>query len=398
VSVVPTTSPRPSAASSTIARAVPARLLSLDAFRGLTMAGMVIVNNPGSWGSVYAPLLHAEWNGCTPTDLVFPFFLFIVGVAITLSTKHGGVWPIFRRAVTLILLGWFLGLFPVFTLEHLRHLRIPGVLQRIGVCYFVAAMLYRWLRQSGPRQDGAANDRRAAAVVSAIAAALLLGYWALLMLVPGGSGLPGDMTPEGNLGAVIDRAVFGERLWKRTWDPEGLLSTLPAIGTTLLGLLAGLWLRTAGSPQRVLGGLVVGGTAATLLGLAWNVVFPLNKALWTSSYAVFTAGLGALLFAFCYGTIDAIRSRGWARPFIVLGSNAIALYVLSGMLAETLTFVTWAGPDGKPVSLHGWIYRNLCMPLFGSPYNASLLFALGHLAVLYVVLLWMYKRGIFLKV
>jgi predicted acyltransferase len=396
VTAVPTAAAR-RAALDTPKAAVPARLLSLDAFRGLTMAGMVIVNNPGSWDHVYAPLLHATWHGCTPTDLIFPFFLFIVGVAITLSRKSGGAWPIFRRAATLILLGWFLGMFPQFTVEHLQRLRIPGVLQRIGVCYFAAAMLYLWLRQSGPQGDDAASDRRVATVVSVTAAVLLVGYWGLLMLVPGGGGVPGDLTPDGNLGAVIDRAIFGQRLWKTTWDPEGLLSTVPALGTTLLGLLAGLWLRAAGSPQRVLTGLVAGGTLATLGGLAWSVVFPLNKALWTSSYALFTAGLGALLFAFCYGTIDVLRSQRWARPFVVLGSNAIALYVLSGMLAETLIYTKWTGADGQAVSLQGWLYRNVFLSI-ASPVNASLLFALAHLAVLYVVLLWMYKRGIFLKV
>jgi predicted acyltransferase len=200
------------------------------------------------------------------------------------------------------------------------------------------------------------------------------------------------------VGAVLDRAIFGTHLWKKTWDPEGLLSTLPAIGTTLLGLLAGLWLRHSRSDgRRLVIGLLVGGLVATVVGVAWSTVFPLNKSLWTSSYAVFTAGLGALLFAFCYATIDLMGRRRWAHPFVVLGTNAIALFVLSGLVARLLGIIKVSGPDGGPVSLQSLIYRQFFVPL-ASPMNASLLFALANLAVLYVVLWVMYRRGIFLKV
>ena len=381
---------------SAIARApVPARLLSLDAFRGLTMAGMTIVNNPGDWATVYPPLLHAEWNGCTPTDLVFPFFLFIVGVAITLSRKTGHWWPIVWRGIKLVLLGWFLAGFPFY---HLTTLRIPGVLQRIGVCYVFAALLYRWLRQV-IGAAGKESERRIAQAIGAVAAVLLLGYWAVIMLVPGASGVAGDMTPEGNVGAMLDRALFTGHMWKERWDPEGLLSTIPAIGTTLVGLLAGLWLRYATEHRRnVVRGMLVIGAASAALGLAWSLVFPLNKSLWTSSYALYSAGLGALLFAACYGVIDVAGWRRWAHPLVVLGSNAIALYVLSGLLARLSLVIKVSGPAGEPIALKTWIYQQWFLPLAASPYNASLLFALANVAVLYVVLLVMYRRGIFLKV
>jgi predicted acyltransferase len=373
---------------------IPVRLLSLDAFRGLTMAGMTIVNNPGDWATVYAPLLHAEWNGCTPTDLVFPFFLFIVGVAITLSRKAGGWQPIVWRGVKLILIGWFLSGFPFY---HLATLRIPGVLQRIGLCYMFAALLYRALRQS-VGTAGEESERRIGRAIAVVAAVLLVGYWGIVMLVPGASGTAGDMTPEGNVGAVIDRALFGGHIWK-VYDPEGLLSTIPAIGTTLVGLLAGLWLRFATDHRRnVVRGLLVIGASSVALGLAWSLVFPLNKALWTSSYALYTAGLGALVFGACYAIIDVVGWRRWAHPLVVLGSNAIALYVLSGLLARLTLVIKVTGPAGEPISLKTWIYNHWFLPLAASPYNASLLFALANVAVLYVVLAAMYRRGVFWKV
>ena len=206
------------------------RLVSLDVFRGLTMAGMVIVNNPGDWGNVYWPLLHAEWHGCTPTDLIFPFFLFIVGVSITLSRTSASWGSILRRSVLIFAMGLFLAGYPRFNLERWR---IPGVLQRIALCYLVSASVYRltW-----------GDRRRQSIVIATVAALLALGYWAVMMLVPAPGGVAGDLTPEGNLGAWIDRALMEGHLWKPRWDPEGLLSTVPAIATTLLGTLAGLCL------------------------------------------------------------------------------------------------------------------------------------------------------------
>src|SRR5688572_5367201 len=201
------------------------RLISLDVFRGLTMAGMVIVNNPGDWGNVYAPLLHAPWHGWTPTDLIFPFFLFIVGVSITLSRKSASWGTIVRRTVIIFALGLFLAGYPRFNLDRWR---IPGVLQRIALCYLFAAGLYR--------------ARASAWIIGGVATALALAYWAVMMLVAPPGGLAGDLTPDGNLAAWIDRALMAGHLWKPKWDPEGLLSTVPAISTTLFGVLAGLCL------------------------------------------------------------------------------------------------------------------------------------------------------------
>lgn len=372
----------------------PVRLQSLDVFRGLTMASMVIVNNPGDWGHVYAPLLHAEWHGCTPTDLIFPFFLFIVGFAVTLSRKSGKWSALLTRALKIIGLGLFLAWYLRWTFDTLRW---PGVLQRIGLCYLAAASLYHVCTVRAAAWSQQERDRFTIRVVAAVAGVALLGYWAILAFVPGASGTPGDLTPDGNVGAVIDRALMKGHLWKPGWDPEGLLSTVPALGTTLLGVITGIWFRGAGSLQRRAAGLAIGGGAAAALGLLWSLVLPLNKSIWTSSYAVFTAGLGAVLLAACVWLVDI---RGWRRvayPFVVLGTNAITLFVLSGMLAKTIGYVKLAQADGTTVSLKTVIYQGLFVPL-ASPVNASLLFALANLAVLYVVLWVMYKRGIFLKV
>jgi predicted acyltransferase len=353
------------------------------------MAGMVVVNNPGDWSNVYKPLLHAEWHGWTPTDLIFPFFLFIVGVAITLSRKAGRPGAIVMRSAKLIGLGLFLNGFPWF---NLGTIRIPGVLQRIGLCYLAAAFAWRWAASS---RDG---DRLGGAVarVAALAVLLLVGYWLILLAVPGATGERYDLTPSGNVGAVIDRAVMQGHLWKPTWDPEGLLSTIPAIGTTLLGLIAGLWMGTNRTMSAKAAGLAVGGAVAVALGLAWGAVFPINKPIWTSSYAVFAAGAGALLLAACYWVIDARRISRWAHPLVVLGMNAIALFVLSGLIARTLGLIRVPhGPD--TISLKALIYQSVFVPL-AAPVNASLLFALANLVLLYGVLWAMYRRGVFLKV
>ena len=349
------------------------------------MAAMVIVNNPGDWGNVYWPLLHAEWHGCTPTDLIFPFFLFIVGVSITLSRKSAGWGSILWRALAICALGLFLAGYPRFDPSRWR---IPGVLQRIAVCYLFAASLYKL---------SAASMRTQAIAAGSGAAILALGYWGLMMLVPAPGGVAGDLSPDGNLGAWIDRAVLGSHLWRPRWDPEGLLSTIPAIATTLLGILAGLCLKADWTPQRKLRVLAVAGLGAVLIGLAWHTVFPINKALWTSSYVAFTAGCAALLLALCYWLLDV---RGWRRgtsPLVILGVNAITLFVVSGLLVKTLALIRLAGPDGREISASRWLYVSFFVPL-ASPKNASLLYALANLAVLFTLLAWMYRRRLFLRV
>jgi len=372
----------------------PARLVSLDAFRGLTMAGMVIVNNPGDWGNVYPPLLHATWNGCTPTDLIFPFFLFIVGVSITLSRgTMGDPWMIVKRAVVIFGLGMLLTLYPRWDFSVVR---IPGVLQRIAFCYLAAAFLFRWTAPSQGNDDArrVAHGRR----LLVWAAALTLGYWGVMMLVPAPGGVAGDLTPDGNLGAYLDRTIFGAHLWSqsKTWDPEGLLSTVPAIATTLLGGMAGLWLGSRASGARKAMGLLGAGIVGIGIGLAWSLVFPLNKALWTSSYVWFTAGAAAVFLAFCYALIDLRGWKAWSWPFVILGRNAIALFVLSGLMTKFLSFHKVSGPDGNPVSMLRYIYTTWFVPL-AEPVNASLLFALANLAVLFVVLWLMDRKGIYLK-
>ena len=359
--------------------AVAERLVSLDVFRGLTMAAMVIVNNPGDWSHVHAPLLHAEWNGWTPTDLIFPFFLFIVGVSITLSRRTASWRSIARRAAVIFALGLFLNGFPRFDVETWR---IPGVLQRIAICYLAAATLSRVVRRAFP-----ARPYRAAVRLMLIALALCVGYWAIMMRVPPPGGVAGDLSPEGNLGAHIDRTLMPGHLWKPRWDPEGLLSTVPAIATTLFGIVAGLSIGSTPTGLRKVTGLIAAGAIGIALGYAWSPFFPINKALWTSSYTLFTAGAACLLVGVCYWAVDVRGWRRWTKPFVILGSNPIALYVASGVLADTL--------GGTGAGRH--LYVNLFAP-FASPKNASLLYALANLALLFVLLVWMHRRRIFLRV
>ncbi len=216
--------------------------------------------------------------------------------------------------------------------------------------------------------------------------------------VPNPAGVRGDLTPEGNLGAYLDRAVFGSHLWaeSKTWDPEGLLSTIPSVATTLLGIVAGLWLGSAATPQRKAVGLVLAGVIGVAIGEAWNVGFPINKKLWTSSFVFFMAGLACLALALCYWIIDVRRWRGWTKPFVVLGTNAITLYVASGLLADTLSIIRVTGSDGVTTSASHYAYVHYFVPL-ASPKNASLLFACANLAVVFVLLAWMYRRRIFVR-
>jgi predicted acyltransferase len=361
------------------------RLLSLDVFRGLTMAAMVIVNNPGDWNNMYWPLEHAAWNGWTPTDLIFPFFLFIVGVSITLSKKSAGWGSILRRSAIILALGLFLAGYPRFDIHRWR---IPGVLQRIALCYLAAACLYRVT--SG-------NRRRQVIAAASTAAALALGYWAIMMLVPPPGGTAGDLSPEGNLGAWLDRALMNGHLWRPRWDPEGLLSTVPAISTTLLGVVAGMCLGSDWTSSRKMAALAGGGAVALVAGLVWNIVFPINKNLWTSSYVLFTAGFAALLLAACYWVLDVKRWRRGTTPLVILGVNAITLFVVSGLLVKTLALIRVAGPDGRMIAVNNWAYLNWFAP-FADPKNASLLYSIANLAVLFALLWWMYRRRIFLRV
>jgi predicted acyltransferase len=381
---------------STVAPAVPGRLESLDVFRGATIAAMLLVNNPGTWSAIYAPLRHAEWHGWTPTDLIFPFFLFIVGVAMTLSfgkllergaSRRQILRKATKRAAILFLLGLLLHSFPWVGYDF-GQIRIPGVLQRIGLAYFLATPIVLWFGWRG----------RLTALV-----ALLLGYWALLAWVPVPGVGAGVLEPGQDLGAFIDRAVFGtDHLWSqsRTWDPEGLLGTLPAVGTVLTGVFAGEWLRGArtGRPPRTVAlGLAAAGALAIGVGLLWDPAFPINKPLWTSSYVVFTSGMAALSLALCYWLIDVRGHRLWGRPFLFFGVNAIAAYFLSGIFARALSIIRVPAADGATLPLKAWIFQH-GFASWLSPINASLAFALAFVLVWTGIVWAMYRRRIFIKV
>lgn len=371
-------------------RVAPARLTSLDAFRGATIAAMILVNNPGSWSYVYAPLRHAEWHGWTPTDLIFPFFLFIVGVAMPISfgkrlargdSRRRLLAHVVRRSSILFALGLFMAAFPGF--GDWGTLRIMGVLQRIGLVYLIASLLYLMLRPRG---------RWAAAGL------LLLGYWALMTLVPVPGSGAGDLSPAGNLGAFLDRILLGQgHLWHGDpWDPEGLLSSLPAVATTLLGVFTGEWIVSRRPGWRKSLGLAAASLLAIALGLLWGRAFPINKSLWTSSYVVFTAGMAGLCLAASYWAIDVRGWKTWSKPFVVYGMNAIAVFVASGLVTKAM--VRWRVPSGgETTSLYHWIYERLFASWAG-PLNGSLLFALSYIAF-WLGLMWiLYRRKIFIKI
>ncbi|HEY0021273.1 MAG TPA: heparan-alpha-glucosaminide N-acetyltransferase domain-containing protein [Longimicrobium sp.] len=366
----------------------PERLVSLDVFRGATVAAMLLVNNPGTWSAVYDPLEHAAWHGWTPTDLIFPFFLFIVGVSMAFSLLprlEAGDAPgrLFARAAKrsaiLVLLGLLLTAFPYYNLD-LAHLRLPGVLQRIGLAFLLASAVVLFTRHRA--QIG-------------ITAALLLGYWAAMMLVSVPGYGAGDLGKDGNLAAYVDRAVLGtDHLWKsaKTWDPEGLLSTLPAVATVLLGVFAGRWMRSPRSPADRLVGLFLAGTAAVTLGWMWNEVFPINKALWTSSYVLLTAGLALHALAVCYWMVDVRGWRRWAGPFVWFGMNAIAAFFLSGIVARLLGMIK---PGG--VALKQRIF-DTAFDSWLPAHDASLAFALCFVALFTGLMGLMYRRQLFIKV
>ena len=372
-----------------------ARLLSLDVFRGITIAAMVIVNNPGSWSNVYPPLLHAEWHGLTPTDLVFPFFVFIVGVCVPLSLKkylpgaadaeapRGSVYGRIVRRSALI---FFISLivlhgFP-FTAEAFRNIRIPGVLQRIALCYLFTACIYLNLRVRGQ---------------SLVMAGLLIGYWLLMTLVPAPGFEAGDLSKEGSLASWIDRTLLAGHIYKPEYDPEGLLSTLPAIASCLTGLLAGQWLLTSRERLDKASGLFGFGILSALAGLLWSLTFPINKPLWTSSYVLVTTGLALLLLGLCYWLIDIKSKVAWSKPFQILGVNALAIFVLTGIAGDVMGYFQVAAGGDKTVSIKTWMYDSLFSQWL-APKNASLAWAMSYLLVWFVVAVVLYRRRILLRV
>ena len=364
------------------------RLISLDLFRGITIAGMVLVNNPGTWSTIYWPLEHAEWHGWTPTDLVFPFFLFIVGVAIPLAFgrriesggKHDLYWKIIKRTLIIFALGEFLAGFPYFDLSTIR---IPGVLQRIAVCYLFASIIF--LKTKVTTQ-----------VIITIA--LLIIYWLLMTRLHAPGFETGDLSKEGSLASFVDRTIFGPHIWRqgKVYDPEGLLSTIPAIATTLFGVLTGEWLRNTRSQYEKVAGMFVAGACCIVIGWCWNPFFPINKSLWTSSYVFFTSGLALQFLGLCYWLIDIKKYQRWAKPFVVFGVNAIVLFVGTAVMARLMGLIKlpWGSTQ---ISLQGWIFEKVFLS-WASPINASLAYAIVFI-LLWLGLMWiLYSRKIFIKI
>lgn len=375
------------------------RLLSLDVFRGATVAGMMLVNNPGDWGQIYAPFKHAAWNGWTFTDLIFPFFLWIVGVAMTFSNakriERGDdrsklLMHAFRRALIIFGLGIFLAgfpkLIPFFDLSVLSTIRIPGVLQRIAVCYFISSLILLY------------SD-----IVWQIrwTVILLAFYWLAVKLIPVPGYGEGIFDPTGNLCWYIDSTWLQGHTWSGApvpgFDPEGIFSTIPAIATTMFGILTGHILRTQKTQNEKTILMFVLANVLLFAGVVMDNWLPINKNLWTSSYSVFMAGMALNMFAFCYWLIDVKGSRWWTKPWEIYGLNAITMFVLAGMVGRLLVIIKLTGGDGDPVALKTVLYKNLYLSI-ADPMNASLLFALTFVVFLYLIAYLMYRFKWIIKV
>jgi predicted acyltransferase len=379
------------------------RLLSLDTFRGITILAMILVNNPGTWGAMYGPLRHADWHGWTVTDLIFPFFLFIVGVAIVYAfsgklekgeAKGTLTLTALKRAGVLFLLGLIMAGYPFFQLEpsfglrdNIELIRIMGVLQRIAICYFIASVIFLYFK---PR------------VQLYWAAGFVLFYWAVMFLVPvpgHGAGLIDDKI--NNLAAFIDRAILGQNLWVgtgRLWDPEGLLSTLPAISTTLIGVWAGHILRNKEHDEvKKTAQLMVTGSVLVIIGYVWAWHFPINKPIWSSSYAVMTGGQAMVGLALCYWFIDVKGFKKWTEPFVVYGVNAITVFFMSGIIARTLGLFHVTMSTGDTVTVQRWIFLTF-FDSWLSTINASLAYSIMWVFLWYLILLFMYRKKIIIKV
>jgi predicted acyltransferase len=362
------------------------RLISLDIFRGLTVAFMIIVNTPGSWDYVYAPLRHAKWNGCTPTDLVFPFFLFIVGVSSWYSLKKygheitsGSVLRIFRRTVTIFAIGLLLAIFPYFGRDY-STLRIMGVLQRIAIAYGLASLLCLTIRRD---------------YLWIVVAVILLLYWALLAFFGGAD--PYGL--EDNFVRKVDIAILGtNHLYKGfglPFDPEGLLSTLPAVGTVIIGYYTGELLGKNSANGKTVLKLLLLGAASVGLGLLWNLVLPINKPLWTSSYVLFTAGLAMCLLSLIYLIADVWKLQRWGTFFMVFGMNALFAYFLAGIWTRLMLFIKIQSGVNK-ISLYTWFYEKVCVPVAGHM-NGSLMFALIQVLLIWGLALILYRKKIMIR-
>jgi predicted acyltransferase len=419
------------------------RLISLDVFRGFTILLMTIVNNPGSWAAIYPPLAHAEWHGCTPTDLVFPFFIFIMGSAIpfAMPTKqfdYAVFNKIIVRSLRIFCLGLFLnyfskielldlegisllllrliitfavayallgnfslkiktylvfGIFAILLIlaygqiEAFQEVRIPGVLQRIGIVYFFISLLY--LKTNLKTQ-------------LMVAASILLGYWIVMAFVP----VPGfgaaNFEKGTNLAAWLDNLVLKGHLWSvsKTWDPEGILSTLPAVATGILGMFIGQILNLKIQQTEILKKIAAVGFALLIAGLLWSLLFPLNKSLWTSSYVLYTAGIATLCLTVLYFLIDIANYKKWTKLFLIWGVNPMIVFFFSGIIPRVLSSITIQNPKiaSEQINLQSYFYKFCIVPVFSNPMNASLTFAVLY-AIFWSLILWVfYKNKLIFKV
>lgn len=419
------------------------RLTSLDVFRGFTIILMTIVNNPGSWGAIYPPLAHAEWNGCTPTDLVFPFFIFIMGTAVPFAMPNKVLDSITSdkivvRSLRIFCLGLFLNFFSrinffgfegiplliervIITLavayallgnftpktktvlafsifgillflaysgiESYKDVRIPGVLQRIAIVYFFTSLIY--LKSNIKTQ-------------LLIAATLLLGYWALMTLVPVPGFGPANLEKGTNLSAYIDNLFLTNHMYSQTvtWDPEGLLSTIPAIGTGIIGMLIGQLLNIQLPKIEIVKKMSLFGFGFLILGLIWNIIYPINKSLWSSSYVLYTAGLATICLGFLYYIIDVSGYNKWTKLFLVWGVNPMIVFFFSGIIPRVLTMVKVNHPEiqGDQIGFQDYFYNYGIVPLFENPKDASLTYALLYAAFWSVILWVFYKNKMYFKV
>lgn len=366
------------------------RLVSLDAFRGFTIAAMILVNTPGTYRAVYSQLRHSEWHGWTFADTIFPFFLFIMGVSITLSfsaRKTGGTpdseieFRIFKRTVILFALGVFLSSFPIF---HPATIRIPGVLQRIALCWFFAALIFL---KTGPRG------------IAYWTFGLLASYWIMMRFVPVPEIGTGILEPGRNFAAYVDELFLRGHMWDHyeTWDPEGFVSTIPAVASTLFGVLAGYGLLSAASSRTKTLGMAGAGLALMAAGQVLDAWFPINKNIWTSTFSIFMAGLALICLSLFFWVIDVKNYSKWARAFVIFGMNPLAIYALSEFLDQCFRFIHVHLPDGSSPSFRSYLFRNFFAPLAG-PELASFLFAIGFVLFMLMIAWGMWKKRWFVKV
>jgi predicted acyltransferase len=372
------------------------RFYSLDVFRGATVCLMILVNNPGSWAHIYAPLEHAPWHGLTPTDLVFPFFLFAVGNAMAFvmpKLEQAGLavfWQkVLKRSALIFLIGLFLNWWPFvkasdYSFKAFENVRILGVLQRIALVYFFAAIIIYYLKSTK-------------AFYAAML--LLLGYWALCLL-----GNPADpYSLEGWFGTNIDKAILGvTHMYKGEgipFDPEGIMSTVPAIAQVILGFLVGNYIKEKGATKDsltpMLNGLFVAAIAMLITGLCWDMVMPINKKIWTSSYVVYTTGLATLTIAAMIYFIEIKGIKfGLSRFFDVFGKNALFVFALSAFLPKGLALIKL----GEGITPWNWLYKKVYIHIPGAPENGSLAYAITVISFMWLICWWLDKRKIYIKV